>query len=65
MITRMAIYVALGLLLSHMGYNFDSIEFWCVVGLFWATEHLARVELIDDIHTEVERIRAERKDNNK
>ena len=41
---RLAIYATLGLLLSTLGYYWDSWQFWCVLGLFMCSDHLARRE---------------------
>ena len=41
---RLAIYATLGLLLSTLGYYWDSWQFWCVLGLFICSDHLARRE---------------------
>ena len=60
MITRLALYAVLGLALDAMGHDVASWQFWCMVGLFWAAEHLARMETIAEIEAEVRRIRAQR-----
>jgi hypothetical protein len=44
MIQRIALYTALGLVLSALGADFTHWGFWCVVGLFWASETLTRRE---------------------
>jgi hypothetical protein len=63
MLTRLALYTALGLVLSAVGATLDTWQFWSVVALFWASEHLTRQELWDQITEEVARMRAE--NNNK
>jgi hypothetical protein len=42
MLTRIVLYSTLGTLLSVLGHTWDSTEFWCFLGLFWACESLAR-----------------------
>jgi hypothetical protein len=44
MLQRIALYTALGLVLSALGADFTHWGFWCVVGLFWASETLTRRE---------------------
>lgn len=62
MLTRLALYTALGLVLSAMGATLDTWQFWSVVGLFWASEHLTRQELWEQIQRQVKQLQAE---NNK
>ena len=62
MLTRIALYATLGCLLDAVGLEFSTVGFWCVLGLFWAVEHLARVETVEQIWEEVEALR-NRKDN--
>ena len=42
MLTRLAVYATLGTLLSALGYDWDSWQFWCVLGLFICSDILAR-----------------------
>ena len=42
--TRLAVYVALALLMTVIGLQWNQAEFWCMVGLFWAAEFLNRQE---------------------
>ena len=63
MLTRLALYTALGLVLSAVDATLDTWQFWSVVALFWASEHLTRQELWEQINKEVARLRAE--NNNK
>ncbi len=63
MLTRLALYTALGLVLSAMGATLDTWQFWSVVGLFWASEHLTRQELWEQIQRQVKQLQAE--NNNK
>jgi len=44
MIARLAVYVALGLVLAVLGIQWDQSEFWCLLGLFWCVDVLARHE---------------------
>jgi hypothetical protein len=62
MITRLVLYSTLGYLLSVLGYTFYSEEFWCVVGLFWASETLTRWELIEQLNNELTAMRARAKE---
>lgn len=57
MIQRLALYGTLGWLLSVLGLTLLSWEFWCVVGLFWASEHMTRVELIEQLQAELTALR--------
>jgi len=42
--TRLAVYVALALLMTVIGLQWNQVEFWCMIGLFWAAEFLNRHE---------------------
>jgi hypothetical protein len=53
MLLRLTLYATLGLVLDAVGQGFDTRGFWCVVGLFWAAEHITRTELLEQIHREV------------
>ena len=44
MLTRLALYMVLGLVLTSQDWQWNSWQFWSVVGLFWASEHLTRIE---------------------
>lgn len=44
MLQRIALYTALGLLLSALQVSFEHWAFWCTLALFWASEHLSRRE---------------------
>jgi len=64
MIARIALYSTLGYLLDQgLECHWDSWQFWCIIALFWASEHLSRTETLSYVAEEVERLRAERKDN--
>ena len=62
MLLRLSLYSTLGLVLAALGQTWDTSGFWCVVGLFWASEHLARIQLLEQIQREVEAIRKANKD---
>lgn len=58
MLTRLALYTALGLVLSAMDAQWDTWQFWAVIGLFWAAEHHTRQQLLEALEEEVQRLRA-------
>ena len=62
MITRIALYSTLGLVLNALGQQWDSWGFWATVALFWASEHLTRRELLEEIQQQVAALRAAGKD---
>ncbi len=62
MITRIVLYATLGTLLDALGHSWDTWQFWCVLGLFWAEQQLTRLELVESISKEVKRLKAEHKD---
>ncbi len=41
---RIAIYAALGTVLSSIGAQWDTALFWCAVALFWISNYLERRE---------------------
>ena len=53
MIQRIALYVTLGLTLNALGQAADSTGFWLVLALFWASEHMTRTELIEQLQQEL------------
>ena len=53
MMTRIALYLALGLTLTALGATITGWEFWCTVGLFWASERLAKQEQHEQSYVEV------------
>ena len=61
MLLRLTLYSTLGLVLDALGQGFNSWGFWCVLALFISAEHLTRIQVVEDINAEVERIKAERK----
>jgi hypothetical protein len=44
MLQRIVLYATLGYLLDSLAIGFEHWGFWCVLGLFWASEVLARKE---------------------
>jgi hypothetical protein len=65
MILRISLYATLGTTLSALGHSVDDVAFWLIFALFWATEHLARVELVEPVHQAVKKLEAERQRLNK
>ena len=57
MLQRLALYATLGLVLDALGHSVISTGFWCIVALFWASEHVTRMEVWDTIEQELERLR--------
>jgi hypothetical protein len=64
MIQRIALYMVLGLTLNTMAVLPDSVGFWSIVALFWASEHMTRTELIEQLEQELRAARLDT-DNNK
>ena len=58
MIQRLALYVTLGLVLNAVQQPWDTWGFWAIVALFWASEHMTRRELWEQIQSEVARLQA-------
>ena len=52
MIQRIALYSTLGVLCSVLGHAWDTWQFWSIVGLFWASEHLTRREQHEQSYVE-------------
>ena len=65
MLARIALYSTLGYLLDQgLGCQWNTWQFWSVLGLFWAAETLTRVETLEQIQQELERLKRSRdKDN--
>ena len=57
MITRIALYAALGSLLDALGQGWTTIGSWCVLALFLANETLTRLETINQIQKELNMMR--------
>ncbi len=58
MIQRIALYVTLGLVLDALGQSISSVGFWLIAALFWASEHMTRIELIEQLQAELRAARA-------
>jgi hypothetical protein len=43
----------LGYLLNTLGHQWDSWEFWCVLALFWGSEHMTRREIVEQIQQQI------------
>ena len=63
MLQRIVLYATLGYLLDALAIGFTHWGFWCVLALFWASEHMTRSELIEQLNQELQAMR-KRKDNN-
>jgi hypothetical protein len=48
MLERLAIYTAVGLVLTTLGLHTTDELFWCMVALLWIAEFLARREGYED-----------------
>lgn len=46
--TRLVVYATLGILMSALGQGIDAWGFWCTLGLFWASNYLARHSGLED-----------------
>jgi hypothetical protein len=44
MLTRIALYTTLGVLMDALGFAVTGLGFWCVLGLFLACDRLSRIE---------------------
>lgn len=58
MIQRIALYATLGLVLNVLEQQPDTWGFWLILALFWASEHMTRRELIEQLQAEVAAARA-------
>ena len=54
MLARIALYTTLGYLIDGMGAHWDTWQFWCILGLFWASETLTRIETVERIEQELQ-----------
>ena len=43
MLQALVLWGTMGLLLSAVGFTFDTWQFWCFLGLFWCVERIGRV----------------------
>lgn len=57
MITRLAVYGTLGILVSYLGWSLSDWEFWAILGLFWSAETLSRFEEQSNKIEELETLR--------
>jgi len=57
MLPRIVLYLTLGFLIGTMGAHWDTWQFWCILGLFWAVEQNTRLELLDQLKHELEQLR--------
>jgi hypothetical protein len=57
MIQRIALYATLGYTLDYIGAGVTTLGFWCIVGLFWASEIMTRRELIEQLNEELRALR--------
>lgn len=55
LLQRIAIYIALGMLLSIMHVSMLDIEFWCVMAIAWALEQTVREETLMLVHNQLEK----------
>ncbi len=53
MMLRLALYSTLGWLLFALGQTWNTWGFWCVLGLFWAAEHVTRMETLSMVQAEL------------
>ena len=60
--TRIALYATLGYLLDVLGHDWTTWAFWSMLALFWASEQLTRIEVIEQLAREVAALRAKDKD---
>ena len=44
MLQRLFLYATLGVLLDALGHQWNTTEFWCFLGLFWAADRLSHME---------------------
>lgn len=42
MITRIVLYLTLGLVCSLLGYSWSSWQFWTLLGLFWVSDQVGQ-----------------------
>ncbi len=62
MLQRIALYATLGYLLDALAIGFTHWGFWCILGLFIASEHLTRMEIIEQLQQELEALQKRIKD---
>jgi hypothetical protein len=67
---ELALWGTIGALLSAVGYNWDTWQFWCFLGTYWAVSQLSKawgkvqgiIDYIDMTEQDQQRIRAALKD---
>ena len=64
MLQRLALYTTLGWLMLALGQTVNTWGFWCVLALFWAAEHLTRIEVYDSLTAELKRLRQQQDTHN-
>jgi hypothetical protein len=52
MIQRLALYLALGLVLTLSNVTLTNWEFWAVLALFWASERMAKAQQHEQSYVE-------------
>jgi hypothetical protein len=57
LLARLVLYTTLGYLLDGLGHQWNTWPFWSVLGLFWASEHIARIETIARVEEEIRALR--------
>lgn len=56
-LARVVLYSTLGWILDYLGHGWRTTEFWCLVGLFWASEQIARVETLARVEQQLTDLR--------
>jgi hypothetical protein len=62
MLQRISLYAVLGLVLDAASITIDHWAFWCILGLFIASEWMTRREVIEQIAAEVAALKQKNKD---
>jgi len=57
MLQRIALYATLGLVLDAAQVGIDSWAFWCILGLFIASEWMTRREALESVQEYVQAVR--------
>lgn len=57
MLQRIALYAVLGLVLDAAKINIDHWAFWCILGLFLASEWMTRREVMETVQEYVTAVR--------
>ena len=72
MLQALVLWSTMGLLLSAVGFEYNTWQFWCFLGLFWCVERIGRqygnaegiIRYLSMTDAEQDRIRKLIKDNN-